>query len=442
MGTSRNSYFERFSFCEAQIAAAPQPDLGLVVVIPCFDEPDLSGCLESLWQCDRPSCAVEVLVVVNGPIGCDPRAQAQNDLAFKEASEWATRHYDPRFSFQILQFPNLPRKHAGVGLARKIGMDEAARRFDQAEKPQGIIASFDADCRCDTNYLAAIEGHFRQNPRCPGCSIYFEHPLDGPLEPRVYDAIAAYELHLRYYVRALRWAGFPHAHHTIGSSMAVRADVYKKQGGMNKRQAGEDFYFLHKVIPLGGFADLTSTRVIPSPRPSDRVPFGTGKAVLDFLREPKSVTYPMEAFADLKRLFETVSTFHSDGPNAVGKITRTFSEALRTFLEKQNLAAALDEIRKNTSDEEAFRKRFFRWFNAFTVMKFVHHARDNSYGERKLEEEAAKLLRVAGTPAEGSGVPSAFELLRVYRRLDAQREGAEKPVSNRRSPNDIKGKRK
>ena len=90
------------------------------------------------------------------------------------------------------------------------------------------------------------------NPRSPGCSIYFEHPLHGPLEPKVYEAIAAYELHLRYYVQALRYAAFPYAHHTIGSSMAVRADAYAKQGGMNKRQAGEDFYFLHKIIPLGG----------------------------------------------------------------------------------------------------------------------------------------------------------------------------------------------
>src|SRR5213594_3575687 len=99
--------------------------------------------------------------------------------------------------------------------------------------------------------------------------------MAGLLDPKVAEAIAAYELHLRYYVRALRYAGFPYAHHTIGSCMAVRADVYKKQGGMNKRQAGEDFYFLQKIIPLGHFTDLTETKVIPSSRPSDRVPFGT-----------------------------------------------------------------------------------------------------------------------------------------------------------------------
>ena len=76
-----------------------------------------------------------------------------------------------------------------------------------------------------------------------------------------------------------------------------------RQGGMNKRQAGEDFYFLHKIIPLGHFGEINTTRVIPSPRPSDRVPFGTGRAVRDYLATHKFETYPLEAFRDLKQFF-------------------------------------------------------------------------------------------------------------------------------------------
>ena len=150
-------------------------------------------------------------------------------------------------------------------------MDEALRRFDDIGRTEGIIAGYDADCRCETNYLTALERHFHEHPRSSGCSIYFEHPLQGQLSPQIYEAAAAYELHLRYYIQALRYSGFPHAHHTLGSCMAVRADAYCEQGGMNKRKAGEDFYFLHKIIPLGGFTDLTATTVHPSPRPSDQV---------------------------------------------------------------------------------------------------------------------------------------------------------------------------
>ena len=270
-------YFRRFGFCARQIASRPDAGLGIVVVVPCCNEPDLVGSLASLRHCERPGCSVEVIVVVNASAGCRAEVRLQNQATLNIAAEWTAQHSDARFAFHTLHFPELPPKQAGVGLARKIGMDEALRRLDDIGRPDGIIAGYDADCRCAPNYLTAIERYFERTPASPGCSIYFEHPLEGPMSPQVYEGVAAYELHLRYYIQALRHAGFPHAHHTLGSCMAVRADAYRKQGGMNKRKAGEDFHFLNKVIPLGGFADLTRTTVYPSPRPSDRVPFGTGK---------------------------------------------------------------------------------------------------------------------------------------------------------------------
>ena len=67
-----------------------------------------------------------------------------------------------------------------MGLARKILMDEAVRRFDAAGNPKGIIASLDADVVVDANYLEALSAHFEASD-ADGCSIYFEHPL-GPGE--------------------------------------------------------------------------------------------------------------------------------------------------------------------------------------------------------------------------------------------------------------------
>ena len=176
---SARNYFERFGFCARQIAAPPPPDLGITVVLPCFNEPDLVGSLESLRACVRPSCAAEVIAVINAPANAIPEIHAQNLSTLKQASAWAAEREDPRLRLRFLHFPDLPPKHAGVGLARKIGMDEALRRFaDVGRLHDGIIACYDADCRCEPNYLAAIERHFQQRPRTPACSIYFEHPLD------------------------------------------------------------------------------------------------------------------------------------------------------------------------------------------------------------------------------------------------------------------------
>ena len=409
-------YFGRFGFCDRQIASPPEPDLGIVAVVPCFNEPDLIGSLESLWLCERPECSVEVIVVVNSPAGCGEEIRWQNQATLKTAAEWIAPHRHPRLAFHTLHFPGLPAKQAGVGLARKIGMDEALRRFDDLGRTEGIIVGYDADCRCETNYLTALERHFQANPQSPGCSIYFEHPLKGPLSSQIYGAIAAYELHLRYYVQALRYAGFPQAHHTLGSCMAVRADAYRKQGGMNRRKAGEDFYFIHKIIPLGGFTDLTSTTVYPSPRASERVPFGTGKAVRDILSGRQIKTYPLEAFLDLKQLVERVPEMYRGGKEGNSETLATLPLSVSGFMANQQFADVLVEICENTSSEAAFRKRFFRRFDGFHAMKFVHHARDCCYGEGHLEEQAARLLATINCGLSRGKDPT--DLLKIYRGLD------------------------
>src|SRR5437762_6630343 len=101
-------YFSRFGFCERQLVTPPQPDLGIVVVIPCFNEPDLAVTLESLWLCERPRCSVEVIVVVNSPAGSSEEIHSWNQAAIKAAAEWAAPHQDPRFAIHVLDCSDLP----------------------------------------------------------------------------------------------------------------------------------------------------------------------------------------------------------------------------------------------------------------------------------------------------------------------------------------------
>ena len=402
-------YFERFGFCPKQIAEPPQANLGMVIVIPAYNEPDLLLALDALRKADRPSCSVEVILVINSKEGECPEIVAANALGFDRAREFAARIEEPSFHIHVLHCPDLPRKRAGVGLARKIGMDEALRRLDQIRSPQGVIVCFDADCICDLNYLGEIERFFF-HPEMIGCSIYFEHPLEGRHDPEIYQGITLYELHLRYYVEGLRFARFPYAFHTIGSSMAVRADVYRKQGGMNKRQAGEDFYFLHKIIPLGGFGDLTTTRVIASPRASGRVPFGTGRAVGDFLQGKELLTYNHQSFLDLKVLFEKIEMIYS--ARTVGALPAS----LTAFLQSEGFEKVLPGTFENSSSFAAFQKRFFQWFDGFQIMKFLHFSREHFHANRPVAKEAATLWPLISEAKTSRR--SAALLLEYYRNFE------------------------
>src|SRR5690606_25563210 len=82
-----------------------------------------------------------------------------------------------------------------------------------------------------------------------GLSLYYEHPYENVENGVHRNYIIDYEIFLRYYALGLQYAAYPYAFQTVGSSMAARASIYASIGGMNRRKAGEDFYFLHKVFP-------------------------------------------------------------------------------------------------------------------------------------------------------------------------------------------------
>ena len=86
------------------------------------------------------------------------------------------------------------------------------------------------------------------------------------------------------------------------------------------------------------------------------------------------------------------------------------------FLGEPFIGSVVPEIRSNSGGLGAFRKRFFRWFNAFRLMKFLNFARDEIHGPSEAEDAAAKLLEWMELPRPSSG--NTVDLLRKFRRLE------------------------
>ncbi len=409
-----DKYFDRFHYCDQQIEQDVSEDLKLIVVIPCYNEENLEETLDALQQCVIPANAsVEVIVVVNHGKGVKEEIIELNNESVKTVQQFSNTN-TPILKFHCIKAFDLPVKRAGVGLARKIGMDEALRRFSKIEH-DGIIVCFDADSLCEVNYFQEIYSHFKKHPKTPGCALHFEHPIEGQgYNQEVYDAIVQYELHLRYYKNALQFTGLPYIYHTIGSSMAVRASAYAKQGGMNKRKAGEDFYFLNKIIQLGDFTELNETKVIPSPRVSDRVPFGTGKAVGDLLDQSEVLylSYHPDIFIALKDFVNLIK----EKKRAVKYML--FPEEIQGFISEEEFDNKMSGILGNSTSDESMLKRFFQVFDAFWVLKYVHFSRDNYYSTVPTKEAAIELLK---RMAKFDGEESTVDLLAKYRKIDTSK---------------------
>ncbi len=414
------TYIQKSSLFPALISEPPSYDLGLTVVIPCFNEPDIIPSLEALKNCTPIPCAVEVIIVINQSETVSESIEQQNEKTLSDINVWKEGNSIEGIRFFPLFMNNLPKKSAGVGLARKIGMDEATRRLVQVGNTSAPILCYDADSLCDTNYLQAIYDHFQNHPKTQAVSIYYEHPIKGKdFSPSIYQAIIAYEIHLRYYVNVLRLAGYPNAWQTIGSSMAVRCDAYQQQGGMNKRKAGEDFYFLHKFSSIGKLSECMTTRLIPSPRASDRVPFGTGKAVNEIITENDGAykTYHPAIFDELFPFCASIeSLYEMKSEEEVMLHLSQFHLSIQQFFKAQKIGERWLEIKTHTTNKAMFIQRFYSWFNAFKVMKFTHYARDHFFPDLPIEEAAQ--LFIAKESIEETKSMNAEALLLYFRKKD------------------------
>ncbi len=376
---------------EILLQQAVSANLEMVIVVPVCNEPELLKTLKSLTNCERPNCSIEVILVVNESEDSPPDIYKQNDKTVSEVDLWATENCDSNFNIFIIRPSSFPKKHAGVGLARKTGMDEAVFRFHQINKPTGILVSLDADTLVIPNYLTEIYKLFHSDSNCIGTTIKFEHRIDELKDEHQRKGIELYEKYLHYYKNALDFTSHPHAIYTVGSAFAVRADAYIKQGGMSKRQAGEDFYFLHKLTQLGKVSELNSTCVYPSARISSRVPFGTGPVLKKWMDGDQSLkeTYNTQAFTELKDFFNQLSFFYKNDISDL-KNMKT-SHAIKSFLEQDDFIKNLQEIKKNSSSYPSFTKRFFQYFNAFKVLKFLNYTHPDLYPFQDLIEANRQL---------------------------------------------------
>lgn len=383
-GPALEHYLTRYAESECQaLDHLPLIPWQHCLIVPCFaEQPDFAKRLAAspLWQHN-----LLVVVVINQPPGPpEPDNQALLDY-FKtwpllgqhqhlyllgrpeQGSRWLVvdRFQDARA---------LPRKQ-GVGLARKIGCDLAARIYQMGYLSSEWLHLTDADAQLPENYFALLpaQGY--------SAAVYqFQHIMaDGAPSPPspepAYFATLWYELALRYYILGLAWAGSPYAWPTIGSALAVQVIAYCQARGMPKKAAGEDFYLLNKLSKLGAIYHANEQTVRIEARLSARVPFGTGPSVHKILALEQPATqyryYHPQTFVGLKAWLDLIPQLWAKRHQGEALLA-SLPEPVRAGLYSLKVGDLLTHLQTQTHNAEAGQRAAHHWFDAFRTLKLIH----------------------------------------------------------------------
>ncbi len=329
------------------------------IAMPVMDElEELPGTLASLRAALPPE--VGVLLVVNHSPDTAPERKAHDLELLKQLRQGV---YPGVFWIDGAS----PGKelHKGVGEARRIGMDTALACLPPDDLENAIIVGLDADSPVSRDYWTLISGWFRDHPNHGALSIRVRHRQGRT--PEEETAIRKYEHFMQDYVDRLKAAGSPYAFFTIGSAMAVRASTYAACGGMRVRSGGEDFYFMQAAAKVTQMGSLDEPVVYPAPRPSDRVPFGTGPAVRSLLAGEELEVYSEEAFAALKALLELVND-----DLRLPEWRSKLAPGTAAWLENRGFFRIWPGVVKNTPQlPGALPRAFHQWFDALKTLQFL-----------------------------------------------------------------------
>lgn len=379
-----------------QLAGDSAAEVDAAVIVPALAEAEtLPATLQSLASND-PELLLRTLVIVV----VNQRSDASSALRLNNATTLSWLASGSSLPLQLawidaaspgLELPT----GQGVGMARKIGFDAALCRLNWNNEP--FLISLDADTLVDQHYFTALFRHFATVQQS-GTVLPFRHQAGGDAGEE--EAIRAYELYLRSYQFGLQRAGSPYAYHSIGSAFACRAQGYIAAGGMNRRLAGEDFYFLQQLNKISGVVPLQGTVVRPAPRCSVRVPFGTGRIVAQHQRGemPAYRLVDARAFALLQEWLLVVAAQPDGSVDDLLTRAQQISPELAGFLMDRNFPTVWALLQRNHLSSEQRLRAFHHWFDALRTRQLLTRLGQTSDDSISLVSE---LLRWGGYAGYG-----------------------------------------
>lgn len=276
------------------MSALTPPEAGLLacVVVPARDEEGLVGaCLEALaGQEGVDPASYEVLLVLD----------ACRDATREQALAMAVTH--PHLRLRLREGPG-----SGPGPARRVGMDLACARLLALDRPDGLIASTDADSVVASDWLRAQLDAVERGARAIGGRIELDAAEAAALSPAVLRRRARHAETRRLRVLARPGSGRGEHWQFSGASLGITAETYAGVGGLAPHASALEDEALEHTLGVHGVSieRPLEVRVTTSARLGGRARRGLARdlALSDWLerRTYRGEDYELEDLVATKR---------------------------------------------------------------------------------------------------------------------------------------------
>lgn len=430
------------------LAALDLPhDLGHAAVIPaCGEGPELLQAIDSVPP--GPLGVVLVLIVVNARQDHPESTHIANaeTLARLAARAPEPPHRIVRVIDRASPGRRFPPKE-GVGLARKLGHDVVLALHAAGRIKSRFQYATDADARLPGDFFVRLAAHETARHPPAGAVYPWRHVPDP--DPVAARAIGLYDLWLRYHLLGLASAGSPFAYHAIGSTIAVSHAAYEVVRGFPRRMAGEDFYLLDKLAKEGWVARPGGAPITLAGRPSDRVPFGTGRSVSDMVMRGETaqsyrILHP-RTYRMLAAWLKVMDIPPAEGKDLLAEVTRQSAEF---GLDNREMGALLRSLHAMDAITPAAatlalpltpanrRRRLHTGFDAFRSLKLLHLLRDDGWPDMPVADalRTAEFVRYEGPADPFDAATAARHLEQLEERHARGPAGLVLPRDFTRSP--------
>jgi len=345
----------------------PKPDkkYNYALVIPVYNELEyIDTLVSSINVQDRTLLDKTAIVfVINNSDNDKDAIIINNKHTIKNIVSYRQKNF---FIVDASSFGNeFKEKIAGVGTARKIGADLILSFMN----PNSILLYTDADVILDNNYLSFIDSYFTKN-NVEAAVVGFRHQHSN--NNKINLIVSKYEDYLNETAKKIRETGSPYGYVSIGSCMVCRFDTYIAVGGMNKRRATEDFYFLNELSKYCNVQSICKVLVYPSSRSENRVHLGTGFHISRVLSGDllSDLYFSEVAFVRLKELIRIVNNSFGIPYNQVDQQFMNLGAGYE-FLGSNNISIIWDKLQKDSKKSYQFINQFNRWFDGLKTIKFL-----------------------------------------------------------------------